>query len=82
MPSETKAELQVQALDNAVIKGLDGLVIMPIDARPWTLLDAAQAKGIPVVVVDATVNHPSVKAFIGTDNLEPPGWRAAYMSTR
>ncbi len=71
MPAETKAELQVQALDNAVIKGLDGLVIMPIDARALgPSLDAAQAKKIPVVVVDAWVTHPAVLAFIGTDNLD------------
>ena len=80
MPSETKAELQVEALDNAVIKGLDGLVIMPIDARALgPSLDAAQAKGIPVVVVDATVNHPSVKAFIGTDNLEAARMAGRYI---
>jgi len=83
MPAETKAELQVQALDNAVIKGLDGLVIMPVDARALgPSLDAAQAKGIPVVVVDATVNHPSVLAFIGTDNLEAARMAGRYIVDR
>ena len=79
-PAETKAELQVQALDNAIIKGLDGLVIMPIDARALgPSLDAAQKKGIPVVVVDAVVNHPSVLAFIGTDNLEAARMAGRYI---
>jgi DNA-binding LacI/PurR family transcriptional regulator len=65
MPSETKAELQVQALDNAIIKGLDGLVIMPVDARALgPSLDAAQKKGIRLCR-RCHCNHPSV-AFIGT----------------
>lgn len=80
MPAETKAELQVQALDNAIIKGLDGLVIMPVDARALgPSLDAAQKKGIPVVIVDATVNHPSVLTFIGTDNLEAARLTGRYI---
>ena len=80
MPAETKAELQVQALDNAIIKGLDGLVIMPIDARALgPSLDEAAKRKIPVIVVDATVNHPSVLAFIGTDNLEAARMAGRYI---
>jgi ribose transport system substrate-binding protein len=79
-PAETKAELQVQALDNAIIKGLDGLVISPIDARALgPSLDAAQKNGVRVVVVDAVINHPSVLAFIGTDNLEAAKMAGRYI---
>jgi ribose transport system substrate-binding protein len=69
-PAETKPELQVQGLDNAIIKGVDGIVMSPIDARALgNTFDMAQKNGIPIVVIDAPVNHPAVKAFFGTDNL-------------
>jgi ribose transport system substrate-binding protein len=69
-PAETKPELQVQGLDNAIIKGVDGIVMSPIDARALgNTFDMAQKKGIPIVVIDAPVDHPAVRAFFGTDNL-------------
>jgi ribose transport system substrate-binding protein len=69
-PAETKPELQVQGLENAIIKGVDGIVMSPIDARALgNTFDLAAKKGIPIIVVDAPVNHPAVLAFFGTDNL-------------
>jgi ribose transport system substrate-binding protein len=69
-PAETKPELQVQGLDNAIIKGVDGIVMSPIDARALgNTFDMAMKKGIPIIVIDAPVNHPAVSAFFGTDNL-------------
>jgi ribose transport system substrate-binding protein len=69
-PAETKPELQVQGLENAIIKGVAGIVMSPIDARALgNTFDLAAKKGIPIIVVDAPVNHPAVRAFFGTDNL-------------
>jgi ribose transport system substrate-binding protein len=69
-PAETKPELQVQGLDNAIIKGVDGIVMSPIDARALgNTFDMAMKEGIPIVVIDAPVDHPAVYAFFGTDNL-------------
>ncbi|MCX7038275.1 MAG: sugar ABC transporter substrate-binding protein [Spirochaetes bacterium] len=69
-PAETKPELQVQGLENAIIKGVDGIVMSPIDARALkNPFDMALAKKIPIIVVDAPVNHPAALAFFGTDNL-------------
>ena len=69
-PAETKPELQVEGLDNAIIKGVDGIVMSPIDARALgNTFDMAQKKGIPIIVIDAPVNHPAVRGFFGTDNL-------------
>jgi ribose transport system substrate-binding protein len=69
-PAESNAELQVQGLDNAIIKGVDGIVMSPFDARALgNTFDMAQKKGIPIIVIDAPVNHPAVRGFFGTDNL-------------
>ena len=60
----------MQGLDNAIIKGVDGIVMSPIDARALgNTFDMAQKKGIPIIVIDAPVNHPAVRGFFGTDNL-------------
>jgi len=69
-PAESKPELQVQGLDNAVLKNIDGIVMSPIDARALgNTFDRAMEKGIPIIVIDAPVDHPAVSAFFGTDNL-------------
>ena len=69
-PAETKPELQVQGLENAIIKGVDGIVMSPIDARALkNPFDMALKKKIPIIVVDAPVDHPAAIAFFGTDNL-------------
>ena len=63
--------MQVHAIENALIKGIDGIVMAPIDARPWKpTFDKAQKMGIPVVIIDAPIDHPVVKSYVGTDNLE------------
>ena len=69
-PAESKPELQVQGLDNAVLKNIAGIVMSPIDARALgNTFDRAMEKGIPIIVIDAPVDHPAVSAFFGTDNL-------------
>lgn len=70
-PPEMDVELQIHAVENALIKGIDGIVMAPIDARPWKpTFDKAQKMGIPIVVIDAPIDHPAVKSYVGTDNLE------------
>jgi ribose transport system substrate-binding protein len=70
-PPEMDVEMQIHAVENALIKGIDGIVMAPIDARPWKpTFDKAQKMGIPIVVIDAPIDHPAVQSFVGTDNLE------------
>jgi ribose transport system substrate-binding protein len=70
-PPEMEVEMQIHAVDNALIKGIDGIVMAPIDARPWKpTFDKVQKMGIPVVIIDAPIDHPVVSSYVGTDNLE------------
>jgi len=61
---------QKRMLEYAIeTKKVDGIILGA--NRPSMLmedLDKATAKGIPVVAVDVDIDHPAVKAFVGTNN--------------
>ena len=62
-------ENQISQIDNAMLKGLDGLAITPIDGQAVsTLMNQAQAENIPVVAIDRQVAGPSL-ATVEADNL-------------
>ena len=62
-------ETQISQLDNAMQKGVNGLVITPIDGQATsTLMNEAQNNGISVVAIDRQVSGPSL-ATVEADNL-------------
>jgi len=60
---------QVNAVETLTQQKVDGIIMVAIDVKGITpaLQDAAK-NGVKVVAVDAKVEDPSVKAFIGVDN--------------
>ncbi|MBC8375955.1 MAG: sugar ABC transporter substrate-binding protein [FCB group bacterium] len=61
---------QKMAIDNAIIKRVDGLVVGAVDSRGLgDSFDKAQKAGIPIVTVDTRVDHPAVVSHIATDNI-------------
>jgi ribose transport system substrate-binding protein len=69
-PTEANAATQKDAVDNAINRGVDGIIIGAIDNRAFgESLDRAAAKGIPVVAVDTAIDHPHISALAQTDNL-------------
>ena len=69
-PTEANAMQQKDAVDNAINRGVDGIIIGAIDNRAFDeSLDRAAEKGIPVVAVDTAIDHPHVSALAQTDNL-------------
>jgi len=62
---------QVQVVEDFVTKGVDGIVLMPLDksalVRPAQ--DAARA-GIPVVVADSGLDWEGSVSFVATDNYQ------------
>lgn len=68
------------AIDNAIIRAVDGLVVGPVDSRGLDdSFSKAQAAGIPVVTVDTQVDHPAVISHIGTDNVTAANLAGKYM---
>jgi len=69
-PTEANAMVQKDAVDNAINRGVDGIIIGAVDNRAFDeSLDRAADKGIPVVAVDTAIDHPHISALAQTDNL-------------
>lgn len=60
---------QIKTVENFVVRGVDGIVLMPLD---YTALAApaeeAKARGIPVVVADSDLDWDGRVSFVATDN--------------
>jgi ribose transport system substrate-binding protein len=67
--AETNHSQQANMVDDMANKGVNGIVLAPtnVDAlvRP---VESAVAKGIPVVLIDSTLNSDKPSAVIATDN--------------
>jgi len=69
-PTTADAAVQKDSVDNAIDRGVDGIIIGAIDNRAFgESLDRAAARGIPVVAVDTAIDHPHISALAQTDNL-------------
>jgi ribose transport system substrate-binding protein len=62
--------MQKDSVDNAINRGVDGIIIGAVDNRAFgESLDNAAAKGIICVAVDTAIDHPHISALAQTDNL-------------
>ncbi len=69
-PPEPSPGEQKKAMDNAIVQGVDGIIIGAADNRAFgDSLDKAKAAGIPVVAVDTGIDHEKAKSLVQTDNL-------------
>jgi ribose transport system substrate-binding protein len=60
---------QIQLVQSAVAAGIDGIVLAPLDSRALVQpVEAAIAKGIPVVIFDSGIETTRMVSFIATDN--------------
>lgn len=70
--SETDVAKQVTQIEDLITKGVDALVVNPMDANAVVpALKEAKEAGIPVVLVDSTIaegNDDLYVTYIGTDN--------------
>lgn len=72
--SSPDSAAQKDAVDRAIDMGVDGIIIGSVDNRAFDAsLDAAAAKGIPVVAVDTAIDHSHVSSLVQTDNLAAAG---------
>jgi len=74
---------QKTAVDNAIIKGVDGLVVGAVDSRGLgDSFDKALHAGIPVVTVDTRVDHEAVRSHIATDNIAAANLAGEYIAEK
>lgn len=78
--SSPDSAAQKDAVDRAIDMGVDGIIIGSVDNRAFDAsLDAAKAKGIPVVAVDTGIDHDHVSSLVQTDNLAAAGTAGEYI---
>jgi ribose transport system substrate-binding protein len=69
-PTQADAAMQKDSVDNAINRGVDGIIIGAVDNRAFgESLDNASEKGIVCVAVDTAIDHPHISALAQTDNL-------------
>lgn len=68
------------AIDNAILKKVDGLVVGAVDSRGLRdSFNKAKKAGIPVVTVDTKVAHDVVVSHIATDNVSAAKLAGEYI---
>ena len=68
---ETDREKQIQAVEDAIVKGVDGIVLGPNDAKALVRpVQKIKAAGIPCVIIDSAVEADPADyvTFVATDN--------------
>ena len=60
---------QIKVIEDFVTRGVDGIVVAPLDDKALVRpLADAKERGIPVIVIDSDVDWPDRVTFIATDN--------------
>jgi ribose transport system substrate-binding protein len=66
---EDERAQQIELVQSAVAAGVDGIVLAPLDAHALVEpVEAAVARGIPVVVFDSGLETKKFVSFVATDN--------------
>jgi ribose transport system substrate-binding protein len=83
--TETGVATQVTQLEDLITKGVDALIVNPMDANAVIpALQKAKEKGIPVILVDSTIEagHEDLYiTYVGTDNYAAAKLGAETLST-
>ncbi len=62
---------QIQLIQSAIAAGVDGIVLAPLDARALVEpVEAAVAKGIPVVIFDSAAGNDQDRRLRGDQQLQ------------
>ncbi len=78
-PSESDVQAQIAQIEDQIAKGVSGIALAPTDPNALApVVDAARAKGIPVVFVDTRGANEGI-TFIGTNNEVGAGLAAKFI---
>ena len=68
---EDDRQLQIQVVQNFISRGIDAIVLAPLDARSLAQpVEAAVKRGIPVVIIDSGLESEAHTSFVATDNYQ------------
>src|SRR5687768_3271368 len=78
-PQESDVAAQIAQIEDQIAQGVDGIALAPTDPNALApVVDAAKAKGIPVVFIDTKGANEGV-TFIGTNNEVGASLAAEYI---
>ena len=70
-PTATDFARQLTIVDSMINSRMDGIVVAPTDAVALvSVVDRAQASGIPVVIFDSGIESDNYVSFVATDNYQ------------
>ncbi len=68
---EDDRQLQIQVVQNFISRGIDAIVLAPLDARSLAKpVEAAVKRGIPVIIIDSGLASEAHTSFVATDNYQ------------
>ena len=68
---EGDREAQIGVMETMITRGVDGIVLMPVDGTALArVAEEAQQAGIPVVIADSGLEWEGQVSFVATDNRE------------
>jgi len=78
---EDDREAQISVVENIITRGVDGIVLAPLDdtalRRP---IDEAMRNGIPVVIFDSGLQGDNYVSYVATDNFKAGQLAGQYMA--
>jgi ribose transport system substrate-binding protein len=66
---EDERSQQIQLVQSAIASGVDGIVLAPLDSRALVKpVEEAVDRGIPVVIIDSSLDSSKIASYVATDN--------------
>jgi ribose transport system substrate-binding protein len=66
---EDERSQQIQLVQSAIASGVDGIVLAPLDSKALVKpVEEAIARGIPVVIIDSSLESAKIVSYVATDN--------------
>ena len=79
---EDDREAQISVVENIITRGVDGIVLAPLDdAALRRSVDEAMRIGIPVVIFDSGLQGENYVSYVATDNFKAGQLAGQYMAT-
>lgn len=79
---EDDREQQIQVVENFVTRGVDAIVLAPLDRTALvTPVENAMSRKVPVVVIDSGLDSDDIISYISTDNYNGGAIAARHMGT-
>jgi ribose transport system substrate-binding protein len=66
---EDDRKQQIEVVQSFISRGIDAIVLAPLDARALVRpVETAVQRGIPVVIIDSGLDSDAISSFVATDN--------------